>query len=89
VSVPETLKEHKAELHKLGVLHASVFGSVSRGQTHPDSDIDVLIDLDPERQIGVFEYARVKLYLNERLGGTGDIVNGPKAQAIAAQQYSQ
>jgi predicted nucleotidyltransferase len=69
------LKTHQAELQRLGVRHAAVFGSVARGQARPDSDVDVLVDLDPERPIGVFEYARLKLYLGELLGGTGDIVN--------------
>lgn len=71
----EILKTHQAELQSLGVRHAAVFGSVARGQARPDSDVDVLVDLDPERPIGVFEYARLKLYLGELLGGAGDIVN--------------
>ncbi|MGD0297032.1 MAG: nucleotidyltransferase domain-containing protein [Bryobacteraceae bacterium] len=50
----ETLKEHEAELQRLGILHAAVFGSVARGEAHFKSDIDVLIDLDPEKAIGVF-----------------------------------
>lgn len=71
----ETLKEHEAELQRLGILHAAVFGSVARGEAHFKSDIDVLIDLDPEKAIGVFEYTRLKLYINELLGGSGDVVN--------------
>jgi predicted nucleotidyltransferase len=69
------LKEHEAELQRLGILHAAVFGSVARGEAHFKSDIDVLIDLDPEKAIGVFEYTRLKLYINELLGGSGDVVN--------------
>lgn len=60
---------------RLGVRHVAVFGSVARGQARPDSDVDVLVDLDPERPIGIFEYARLKLYLGELLGGAGHIVN--------------
>ena len=48
------MKEHEAELQRLGILHAAVFGSVARGEAHFKSDIDVLIDLDPEKAIGVF-----------------------------------
>ena len=82
VSVLEVLKEHEADLRKLGVLHASVFGSVARGETRPMSDIDVLIDLDPEKPIGVFEYARLKLSISELLGGAGDIVNSSKLKPL-------
>ena len=55
--------------------HAAVFGSVARGEARADSDIDVLVELDRERPLGIFEYARLKLYINEILDGTGDVVN--------------
>jgi uncharacterized protein len=86
ISVLEVLKEHEGELRKLGVLHASVFGSVARGQTHPKSDIDVLIDLDPAKPIGVFEYARLKLSINELLGGAGDVVNSRKLKPLLREE---
>jgi predicted nucleotidyltransferase len=40
-----------------------------------DSDVDVLVDLDQSQSMGIFEYARLKLYLNEILDGAGDVVN--------------
>jgi predicted nucleotidyltransferase len=73
--VLETLHEHEAELRRRGVLHASVFGSVARGGARADSDVDVLLDLDPQRPMGVFEYARLKLFLAELLGESVDVVN--------------
>jgi predicted nucleotidyltransferase len=57
------------------VSHAAVFGSVARGEARVDSDIDVLVDLDPQRPMGVFEYARLKLDIGEMLGGAVDVVN--------------
>jgi len=52
-----------------------VFGSLARGEANPDSDVDVLVDLDENRPLGIFEYARMKLYLNEVLEGAADVVN--------------
>jgi hypothetical protein len=52
-----------------------VFGSVARGEAMAGSDIDVLVDLDENRSMGIFEYARLKLYINELLAGAGDVVN--------------
>lgn len=69
------LKEHEAELRRLGVQHASVFGSVARGQSRPDSDVDVLVDLDPGRPIDVFAYARLKLYIDDLFAGASDVAN--------------
>ncbi len=74
-SVLMTLRAHESELRRLGVAHAAVFGSVSRGQAGEDSDVDVLVELDEGHPIGIFEYARLKLYVNELLGGSGDVVN--------------
>lgn len=73
--VLRVLRSHEDELRNLGVSHAAIFGSVARGEAGRNSDIDVLVDLDPERELGIFEYARLKLYLNELLDGNGDIVN--------------
>ncbi|MGH8245804.1 MAG: nucleotidyltransferase family protein [Gammaproteobacteria bacterium] len=69
------MQAHQAELRQRGVRHAAVFGSVARGEATADSDIDVLVDLDPERPMGIFEYARLKIYIGELLGAGGDVVN--------------
>jgi hypothetical protein len=34
-----------------GAKNIRIFGSVSRHETRPDSDIDLLIDLEPERSL--------------------------------------
>lgn len=73
--VLSTLHEHEDELRKRGICHAAVFGSLARGESGADSDIDVLVDLDPDRPMGLFEYARVRLYISELLGGSADVVN--------------
>jgi predicted nucleotidyltransferase len=56
-------------------MHAAVFGSVSRGQASEESDVDVLVELDGDRPIGIYEYARLKLYVSELLDGSSDVVN--------------
>ena len=74
-NVLDTLRTHENELRRMGVSHAAVFGSVARGEARADSDIDVLVELDQERSLGIFEYARLKIYINELLSGAGDVVN--------------
>ena len=73
--VLSALHTHESDLRELGVCHAAVFGSVARGDSRAGSDIDVLVDLDPQRAMGLFEYARVKLYIAELLGEYTDVVN--------------
>jgi uncharacterized protein len=58
-----TLLENQAKLESKGVLHAALFGSRARGDATAKSDIDIMIDLDPENQIGVFEYVGLKEYI--------------------------
>ena len=69
------LRAHESDLHRLGVSHAGVFGSVARGEAGAGSDIDVLIDIDGNKAMGVFEYARLKLFIGELLDGRSDVVN--------------
>jgi uncharacterized protein len=71
----EVLRTHDIDLRRLGVAHAAVFGSVARGEAGAGSDIDVLVELDAARPIGVFEYARVKLYIGQLFNGATDVVN--------------
>jgi|SRR6476659_2454565 predicted nucleotidyltransferase len=73
--VLQILRTHESELRLRGVSHAAVFGSVARGEASAGSDIDVMVELDEHRAMGIFEYARLKLYINELLDGAGDIVN--------------
>lgn len=73
--VLDTLRAHEGELRQCGVSHIAVFGSVARGEARTDSDIDVLVELDEAHPMGVFEYARLKLRINELLNGVGDVVN--------------
>ncbi|HUP03668.1 MAG TPA: nucleotidyltransferase family protein [Bryobacteraceae bacterium] len=71
----ETLRSHEAELRALGVSGAAVFGSVARGEAGADSDVDILVELNDARPMGVFQYARLKLFVNELFGGAGDVAN--------------
>ena len=73
--VLRTLRAHEDDLRRLGVEHAAVFGSVARGEARAGSDIDVLVELDRERPMGIFAYARLKLYIGELLDGASDVVN--------------
>jgi uncharacterized protein len=54
------LKDNEAALRARGVVHAALFGSWARGENRPDSDIDIMIEIDSDAHIGVFDYVGVK-----------------------------
>jgi predicted nucleotidyltransferase len=45
-----TIKNHKSELAKFGIKDIGLFGSYVRGEQSAISDIDILIDFDPEME---------------------------------------
>jgi predicted nucleotidyltransferase len=69
------LRENEAALKARGVAHAALFGSHARGGARPDSDTDIMIEIDPEVQIGVYEYVGLKEYIASLFDGPVDVVN--------------
>lgn len=53
------LKANAARLQGAGIAHVSVFGSVARGEQTPESDLDLLIELDPAQRIDLWDYAGI------------------------------
>jgi predicted nucleotidyltransferase len=70
-----TLKTHEPELRHLGILHAALFGSVARGDNRPDSDIDIMIEVNPEAHITVFDYVGLKEYIASLFSEPVDVVD--------------
>jgi predicted nucleotidyltransferase len=52
-----------------------LFGSVARGDDRPDSDIDIMIEVDPDARITVFDYLDLKEYIAGLFDGPVDVVN--------------
>ena len=46
----ERLRERRADLGRLGVARLGVFGSFSRDEQTADSDVDLLVEFEPERK---------------------------------------
>jgi uncharacterized protein len=66
----------------VGVLHAALFGSVARNQSNRASDIDILIDLEPDAPIGVFEYVGITQYLADLFPNPVDVANRGSLKAL-------
>lgn len=51
----------------------SLFGSVLRDDFRPDSDVDVLVEFEPEHTPGLIRLARMERELSEILGRKADL----------------
>jgi len=67
------LKEHEAELKRLGVEHLYLFGSTARDDARPDSDVDLFFD-HPVGTLGLYELMDVKDAASRILGCKADIM---------------
>jgi predicted nucleotidyltransferase len=74
-SALDILRRAEADLRARGVRHAALFGSVARGDACPDSDLDIMIDVDPDASIGVHEYVDLKDYIAGLFRGPVDVVS--------------
>jgi predicted nucleotidyltransferase len=74
-TILERLRTYQPELRARGVLHAALFGSRARGDARPDSDTDIMIEIDPDARIGVYEYVGLKDYIAGLFDGPVDVVN--------------
>lgn len=70
------IESHREELittlTSLGARRIQIFGSVARGDASSSSDVDILVELDPE--VGLFTLARMHREAERILGVDVDIV---------------
>ncbi|MGD8389725.1 MAG: nucleotidyltransferase family protein [Desulfobacteraceae bacterium] len=72
--VIDILQTNHAVLDEFSVKSISVFGSLVRGDERPDSDVDLLVEFEPDARIGFFAFARLQRRLSELLGRPVDLV---------------
>lgn len=72
----DVLEEKRDVIIKIGKKHGidniRVFGSAARLEDGPNSDLDLLVDIDPERSL--FDLIRFKHELENLLGISVDVV---------------
>jgi predicted nucleotidyltransferase len=71
----KTLRRSEQALRQRGVMHAALFGSVARGDYREDSDIDIMVEIDPDARLTVFDYVDLKEYISGLFEAPVDVVN--------------
>jgi len=67
------LRASQARLNAFPIKRLAVFGSVARDEAGEDSDVDILVEFEPEARVGLFEFARLRRVLSEILGCEVDL----------------
>jgi predicted nucleotidyltransferase len=70
-NILKTLKSNKLKLSKLGIRNVGLFGSYLRDEQSSESDIDLLIDFEPEKEnfdnyMAVYDLFE-KIFKNEKI----------------------
>ncbi len=78
---PPAKAEIRARLAKLekplrerGLTSLALFGSLARDLARADSDIDILVDIDPKAHVSLVDLIAVRNFLAKRLGREVDVV---------------
>ncbi|AKG24942.1 nucleotidyltransferase family protein [Calothrix sp. 336/3] len=75
MGMDEILKAYREEIlriaAKYGAYNIRVFGSVARGEARPDSDVDFLVELEPQRTL--LDQIALMQSLEELLGRKVDV----------------
>lgn len=74
----KSIAAHRGELDdvllRYGASNLRLFGSVARGDAHPGSDIDVIVDLDPDAGNALLRIAGIGEEFSHILGAQVDVV---------------
>lgn len=68
------LKQHEGEIRARGVTRLALFGSTVREDTREDSDVDVVVDIEPGRKFSLIDLASLRVLLCDVFGCEADVV---------------
>ena len=73
IDAVKKLRDHEADLKKMGVKNLYMFGSTVTGKQKPDSDVDLFFDCE-RTEIGLIEIVQIQKKTSEILGCKADIM---------------
>ncbi len=72
--INQILEALKSEPLKSAIKKAALFGSYLKGKEKSNSDVDILVELNPEIRVGLFKFVAMERILSERLGKKVDLL---------------
>jgi predicted nucleotidyltransferase len=71
------LRAKETELRAIGVTRLRLFGSMARGEAGPESDVDLLAELDHSAKFSLLDHVGLEYDLGDLLGRRADISTAP------------
>ena len=71
------------------VVRAWLFGSFARGEETPESDVDILVQFDHDRPIGLLRYAGMWREIEELIGRKVDLVEDGTLMPFAVESANR
>jgi hypothetical protein len=62
------LRALKPQFEREGVAHLAIFGSRARGDNRPDSDVDLLLEAEPDRKFSLLDAIGAGHIVEDNLG---------------------
>ena len=73
--IKNILEKHKTELKaKYGIKEIGIFGSYLRGEQKEKSDLDALVEFEPDAKIDLIKFVELEEHLSDLLGINVDLV---------------
>lgn len=70
----EKIRSNQDLLNEFSIKSLAVFGSVIHGEQNQESDVDILVEFEPDARIGLFKFIKLRNSLSELLGCSVDLV---------------
>ena len=67
------LRAHEAEIRAQGVTRLRMFGSMARGEAGPESDLDLIADIDRATKFSLIDLVGLQYYLADLVGRDVDV----------------
>jgi predicted nucleotidyltransferase len=71
------LRAKETELRALGVTRLRLFGSMARGEAAPESDVDLMAEIDHDAKFSLIDHVGLEYDLGDLLGRRVDISTAP------------
>jgi predicted nucleotidyltransferase len=74
IELPSDRISEICKRYGVNVRELAVFGSAARGDLRPESDVDILVDFEPDARIGLVKFASLSEELEGLVGRRVDLV---------------